>query len=102
MHYSAVEALLIGAGIGLLSGLFGVGGSSISTPLLRVLLNAPRLVALATPLPVTIPTAISGGLFYARRGRVNRRVVLWTVAGGLPGVVLGSLATSRVSDHLLM
>jgi uncharacterized protein len=102
MNPHLLTALLIGAGIGLLSGLFGVGGSSISTPLLRVLLNVPRLVALATPLPVTIPTALSGGLFYARRGLVNRRVVLWTVAGGLPGVLLGSFATSRVSDHLLM
>jgi uncharacterized membrane protein YfcA len=102
MHYSTLEALLIGACIGLLSGLFGVGGSSISTPLLRVLLNVPRLLALATPLPVTIPTAVSGGLLYHRRGLVNYRVVGWTVAGGWPGVVLGSLATGLVSDHLLM
>jgi uncharacterized protein len=97
-----VIVLLLGAGIGLLSGLFGVGGSSISTPLLRLALHVPRLIALATPLPVTIPTAISGGLLYVRRGLVNRPVALWTVAGGTPGVVLGSLATSRVSDHLLM
>jgi uncharacterized membrane protein YfcA len=102
MHYSVVFALLIGAGIGLLSGLFGVGGSSISTPLLRVLLEVPRLVALATPLPVTLPTALSGGLLYYRQGLVNRRVAFWTVAGGWPGVVLGSLATKQVSDHLLM
>jgi uncharacterized membrane protein YfcA len=102
MQYSLVPTLLIGACIGLLSGLFGVGGSSISTPLLRLVLDAPRLVALATPLPVTIPAAISGGFLYSRRGLVDYPTALWTVAGGIPGVVLGSLATREVSDHLLM
>jgi uncharacterized membrane protein YfcA len=102
MIHSPFLALLIGASIGILSGLFGVGGSSISTPLLRILLGVPRLVALATPLPVTLPTALSGGLLYYRRGLVNRHVALWTVLGGWPGVVCGALATKQVSDHLLM
>lgn len=91
----------VGAVLGFFSGLFGVGGSSIATPILR-LLDIPRLVALATPLPVTLPTAIVGGLTYWRRGMVNKRVALWTVAGGLPTVVIGSYLSAVLPGRLLM
>ena len=46
-----------GAAIGLLVGLFGVGGSSVATPLLSVL-GVPGLLAVASPLPATIPAAL--------------------------------------------
>lgn len=46
-----------------------------------------RFAALATPLLVTLPTAIMGGFTYWRRGLVNGRVALWTAADGVPGVV---------------
>ncbi len=99
-HVLVVVAL--GAAIGLLSGLFGVGGSSVSTPLLRVVLNTPRLLALATPLPVAIPIAITGGLVYRRQGFINGSTVTWTIIGGVPGVVLGALLTKWISAHWLM
>src|SRR5205823_5608481 len=79
------EMIGVGVALGFLSGLFGVGGSSVATPVLR-LLGVPSLVALATPLPVTLPTALVGGLTYWRRGLVNGRAALWTAAGGLPAV----------------
>ena len=47
MHHSRNIAVLIGVTIGLLSGLFGVGGSSVSTPLLRILLTPYIVVELA-------------------------------------------------------
>ncbi len=84
------------------SGLFGVGGSSISTPLLRIALGTSPFMALASPLPVTLPTALSGSVVYRREGLINGRAVRWTVAGGLPTVVAGSLLTSQVSAHWLM
>jgi uncharacterized protein len=93
--------VLLGLCLGFLSGVFGVGGSSIATPLLR-LLDVPRLTALATPLPVTLPAALVGGFAYWRRGLVDRRIVLWTAAGGVPGVVLGSWLTVMVPGRILM
>lgn len=87
--------------LGSLSGLFGVGGSSIATPVLR-LLAVPRLTALGTPLPVTLPTALVGGWTYWRRGLVNTRAVLYTAAGGVPAVVIGSYLTARVPGRALM
>jgi uncharacterized membrane protein YfcA len=95
-------AVALGLVIGLFSGLFGVGGSSISTPLLRIFLGTPRLIALGSPLPASLPTAAAGSIAYHRHGLVNRRVMGWTVAGGLPTVVAGSLLTRWVPSHWLM
>jgi uncharacterized membrane protein YfcA len=91
----------VGVLLGFLSGLFGVGGSSVATPILR-LLEVPRLVALATPLPVTLPTALVGGWTYWRRGLVNVRIALGTAAGGVPATILGSYLTAVVPGRLLM
>src|SRR5258705_11638295 len=65
-------ALVIGAGVGFLSGAFGKGGSALSTPLLH-LLGVPAIVAIASPLPATIPATLLAGRRYARAGHIDRR-----------------------------
>ena len=97
-----IVAIVIGLIVGLLSGLFGVGGSSIATPLLRVFLGTSPLIALASPLPVTLPTALSGTVVYQHHGLISWRVVAWTAAGGMPAVILGSVLTRWVPGHWLM
>ena len=52
--------MLIGAGVGLMSGLFGKGGSAVATPLLHAI-GVPALAALASPLPATIPSTLRRG-----------------------------------------
>jgi uncharacterized membrane protein YfcA len=96
-----VVSILIGAIIGFAAGLFGVGGSSVATPLLR-LLGVPRFVALATPLPVNLPTAIVGGITYWRHRMVRGRIVLWTAATGMPAVVAGSYLSGHLPGRVLM
>ena len=93
--------ILIGVVLGMLSGLFGVGGSSIATPLLR-LIDVSRMVALATPLPVTLPTAVIGGIIYWRHGYVHEKAVIWTTVGGVPTVLLGAYLTAEVPGRILM
>lgn len=93
--------IIVGLLLGFLSGLFGVGGSSIATPILR-LMDVPRMFALATPLPVTLPIAIVGGFTYWRRGLVDNRTILWTTIGGLPSVIAGSYMTTIVPGRFLM
>lgn len=95
-------AYLLGFVIGVLAGMFGVGGSSISTPALKIFLGVPPLIALATPLPITIPIAITGGITYYRHGLVNLKVFFLCALAGTPGVVLGAMATRFVSGHGLM
>jgi uncharacterized membrane protein YfcA len=99
-HWGAVAAL--GLLIGVFSGLFGVGGSSISTPLLRIFLGTPSLIALASPLPVTLPTALAGSAVYQSQKLINVRVVTWTALGGVPSMVVGALLTRWAPPEGLM
>lgn len=88
--------------VGLLFGLFGVGGSSFATPALG-LLGVPGLIAVASPLPATIPAALAGMVGYARRGEVQWDVARWTIYGGVPATVAGALLSRWVGgDGLLV
>ncbi|WP_218082875.1 sulfite exporter TauE/SafE family protein [Anthocerotibacter panamensis] len=93
--------VLIGVGLGLGSGLFGIGGSSIATPVLR-LLGLPALIALASPLPLTLPGAIGGALAYQQKGLICWPVVVWTGIWGVPGVLLGAWLTEFLPAQGLM
>ena len=92
---------LIGAGVGLLGGLFGKGGSAVATPLLH-LAGVPAFAALASPLPATIPATAAAAATYWRGGYVDRRVLAWTVSFGLPATVAGALATQWIGGGLLI
>src|SRR6516225_3528803 len=89
---TALGVLLIGLGIGFLSGAFGKGGSAIATPLLH-LAGVPAMVAVASPLPATIPSTFLASRAYARDGHIDRRVLRLGIAIGLPATVIGALMT---------
>ena len=97
-----LEYVLVGIVIGVLSGLFGVGGSSVSTPVLRLALGVSPLIALATPLPVTLPAAAAGGYVYASRGYVHWRVVVVCGLAGVPSVIAGAFATAVIQGSALL
>ena len=91
----------IGLAIGVLSGLFGLGGSSFATPVLA-LLGVPGVTAVATPLPATIPIAVAGCWAYLERGELHRRVALWSVVDGVPASVAGALLSRLVGGKVLL
>jgi uncharacterized membrane protein YfcA len=99
----APEGALVagGASVGVLFGLFGVGGSSFATPVLW-LLGVPPLLAVASPLPATMPSAISGAISYVRRGEMDWRVVRLSVAGGVPATVAGALLSRLIDGRALL
>jgi uncharacterized protein len=97
-----VVGVAIGLVSGILAGLFGVGGGIVMTPGIQVLLGAPPIVALATPLPVIFPTALAGALAYRRRSEIDVRAAVWLVGPGLVGAVLGAWLTDHVDTTLLL
>lgn len=102
---TALEALLgvaIGLIAGVLSGLFGVGGGIVMTPGLQVVLGAPPIVALATPLPVILPTALTGALTYRRAGEIDERAAAWMIGPGVLASIAGALLTEVVDTHVLL
>jgi hypothetical protein len=90
-----------GVAVGVHFGLFGVGGSSFATPVLA-LLGVPPLLAVASPLPATMPSAISGAVSYVRRGEMDWRVAGLSIAGGVPATVLGALLSPLVGGQALL
>lgn len=98
----AAGAILIGMAAAVVSGMFGIGGAAVTTPSIRVLLGASPGIALGTPLPVTIPTALSGAVTYHRRGLVDTRLAALCGLGGVVGACGGALLTRIVDLHYLM
>lgn len=100
--FNLLEEVLTGILIGFLSGMFGLGGSSIATPLLRTIIGVKPTFALATPLPVVIPSAVSASLVYHKRGLINFNVAKVTIIFGFPFVLIGAILTRLVSGKFLM
>ena len=97
-----VLGILIGLVSGVLAGLFGVGGGIVMTPGLQVILGAAPIVALATPLPVILPTALTGAVTYGRAGELDTRAAAWMIGPGVVASIVGALLTSFVDTHLLL
>lgn len=83
-------ALLIGIGLGVgtLSGLFGIGGGFIMTPLL-IFLGVPPAIAVGTGASQVVASSVSGALGHWKRGNVDIKMGLILLAGGLLGSTLG-------------
>jgi hypothetical protein len=92
----------IGLVSGVLSGAFGIGGGILTTPGIALLLGAPALIAVGTPLPVIIPSAITGARNYYRRGSMDVRAGIWCGVFGSAFAVLGALATRYVGGEIVL
>lgn len=79
----------MGAGVGFLSGMFGVGGGFLMTPLL-IFLGIPPSVAVATEANQIVAASVSGALAHWRRKNVDIKMGLVLLTGGLVGSVIGT------------
>ena len=82
--------LLLGLGglVGVLSGMFGVGGGFLMTPLL-FFIGIPPAVAVATEANQIVASSFSGALAHLRRKTVDLKMGLVLLAGGLVGSAMG-------------
>lgn len=97
-----VELIIIGILTGFISAFFGIGGSSIDTPILRAFLNFPPHIALGTPLPLTILIAASALSVYKKEHIIDLRIAQLTLTGGIPAVLIGSYLSKFISGKILM
>jgi uncharacterized membrane protein YfcA len=82
--------VLLGGGVGILSGMFGVGGGFLTTPLL-IFYGIPPTVAVASSATQITGASVSGVLAQMRRNGVDFRMGGVMVAGGVIGSGLGAL-----------
>lgn len=78
----------MGGGVGFLSGLFGVGGGFLMTPLL-IFIGIPPAVAVATEANQIVASSVSGVLAHWKRGNVDFKMGLMLLIGGIIGSTLG-------------
>lgn len=94
-------AFIVGMVVGFLGGLFGKGGSAIATPLLS-LIGYPGFIAVASPLPATIPGTLVASEEYWQFHLLDWQIVWWSIAVGVPGTILGSLLTKFTGARPLL
>lgn len=101
MVWRYVGALLTGVVIGFLGGLFGKGGSAVATPLLS-LLGFPGFIAVASPLPATVPSTVVSSTEYWRSRLIDWEIFWWSVGIGTPAIVGGSFLSHQVGSRPLL
>jgi uncharacterized protein len=94
-------AFVVGIIIGFLGGLFGKGGSAIATPLLS-LIGYSGFIAVASPLPATIPGTLIASAEYWQSHLLDWEIVWWSVGVGIPATIVGSLLTTVTGARPLL
>ncbi|MCX8501682.1 MAG: sulfite exporter TauE/SafE family protein [Alphaproteobacteria bacterium] len=88
MSMSPIPLLVLGAIVGLISGLFGVGGGFIMTPLL-IFIGVPPAVAVGTQANQIVGASVSGVSGYWRRREIDLRMAAVLLGGSLAGSIMG-------------
>lgn len=86
---NAVFIVLLGFGVGVLSGMFGVGGGFLTTPLL-IFYGIPPTVAVASATTQITGASVSGAMVHMRRGGVDLKMAGVMIVGGLFGSLVGA------------
>lgn len=97
---NTVILVIVGVAVGLLSGLFGIGGGTVIVPAL-VWLGFSQRNAAATSMLAIVPTSISGVLSYAYNGNVDWIAATLLFCGMFVGGQIGSWLLSRLPELVL-
>ena len=89
MSVSVFLLLGMGAGVGFLSGMFGVGGGFLMTPLL-IFIGVPPAVAVASEANQIVAASVSGVIAHWRRGNVDFKMGGVMLVGGMAGSAVGT------------
>lgn len=88
MTLDGLMLLAMGLSVGLLSGMFGIGGGFVMTPLL-MFMGVPPLVAVGTGVSQVVAVSVSGAISQWRGKNVDVEMGLLLLGGGVVGASLG-------------
>jgi len=88
MNINIFLIVFIGMIVGALSGLFGVGGGFLMTPLL-IFLGIPPIVAVGSEAPHVLASSVSGVIAHWRKKNVDFKMGFFLLSGGVIGSTLG-------------
>lgn len=97
MAVPAESIFMLSAGVGVLSGIFGIGGGFLTTPFL-IFMGLPPGVAVGTQSAQLLASAVAGVLGHWNKGNVDIRMGLVMAAGGLLGTFIGTFVF-KVLEH---
>src|ERR1700748_104034 len=86
---NALFMVLLGFGVGVLSGMFGIGGGFLTTPLL-IFYGIPPAVAVASATTQITGASVSGAMVHMRRGGVDLKKPVLMIVGVLCVSILGA------------
>ena len=93
--------VFIGMLVGALSGLFGVGGGFLMTPLL-IFLGIPPVVAVGSEAPHVLASSVSGVIAHWRKKNVDFKMGFFLLSGGLVGSTVGVNLFKLLKSYGLM
>ena len=92
--------ILFGLGVGLLVGITGMGGGSLMTPLLILVIGTKPVVAVGTDLAYGAVTKTLGGWRHFRKGTVFPRMAFWLAVGSCPAALVGVWVLDRLHESI--
>lgn len=88
--------IVIGFFIAMLVGVTGVGAGSLTVPILTLALGVPVQAAVGAALIFATVTKLIATPVYLGRGKIDGKLLLLLAAGGIPGVLLGTVVLNRM------
>ncbi len=100
MEFHSVAPFILGFILALIIGLTGVGGGSLTTPLLILVLRMPPVIAVGTALTFSSIVKLVATPVYLWRRQVVFKALGWMLLGGVPGVIVGGILLARLGKSL--
>lgn len=91
------KLLAVGFGVGILSGLLGLGGGVFLIPIMVSYFAVAQHNAHATSLAVVVPTAIVSASIYSFHGSIDLSITLNVVIGSMIGASIGARVAKKIS-----
>lgn len=101
-QFHPILAIFISFGVGILSGLFGIGGGSLMVPTMLILFRFPIAVAVATSMFLVFLSSIIGSVAHIQLGNVEWLWALALTPGAWFGGKLGAYLNQRLKDQIVI